>query len=223
LGLALAHELCRYGCELALVARDAAELEAAAAQLLSSGFRAAIFPCDITRQAELGSLVDQVLARFGRIDILVNDAGLIKVAPLDDVERADFDAAMDLMFWAPVNLTFAVLPHMKQQGAGHIINIASVGGRVSIPHLLPYSCAKFALVGSSTGLSAELDSDNIHVLTVVPGLMRTGSFLNAKFKGHSEDEFAWFTLLNLRLLFQRPRGKLSEDRKSLEESAKFWI
>ena len=102
---------------------------------------------------------------------------------------------MNLMFWAPVNLTLAVLPHMQRQGGGHIVNITSVGGRVSIPHLLPYSCAKFAFVGFSTGLSSELDLEKIHVLTVVPGLMRTGSYLNAMFKGAAKREFAWFSLL----------------------------
>jgi short-subunit dehydrogenase len=102
---------------------------------------------------------------------------------------------MNVMFWAPLNLTLAVLPQMKQQQSGHIVNITSVGGRVSIPHLVPYCCAKFAFVAFSKGLSGELDARRIHVLTVVPGLMRTGSYLNAKFKGSAENEFAWFSLL----------------------------
>lgn len=75
------------------------------------------------------------------------------------------------------------------------MNITSVGGRVSVPHLLPYSCAKFACVGFSTGLAAEVKSRGVHVLTVVPGLMRTGSYLNAKFGGKAKNEFAWFGLL----------------------------
>ena len=195
LGLAVAQELGDYGCRVALVARNQSELEDAASRLRARGIETAVFACDIAQPASIGPLVDRVLAHFGRIDILVNDAGLIKVAPLDNVERDDFDEAMDLMFWAPLNLTFAVLPHMKGQGGGHIVNITSVGGRVSVPHLLPYCCAKFAFAGFSTGLSAELDPEHIHVLTVVPGLMRTGSYLNAKFKGQSEKEFTWFSLI----------------------------
>jgi short-subunit dehydrogenase len=101
---------------------------------------------------------------------------------------------MNLMFWAPVNLTMAVLPYMKQRRCGQLVNITSVGGRVSVPHLLPYSCAKFAFVGFSTGLTAEMRSQGIDVLTVIPGLMRTGSYLNAKFKGQFQNEFAWFAL-----------------------------
>jgi len=196
LGLALAHELGEYGCELALVARDPAELTGAATRLNRRGTEATTFPCDITHADEIEPLLQRVIQRFGRIDILVNDAGMIKTAPFDNVERKDFDEAMDLMFWAPVNLTLAALPHLRRSPEAHIVNITSVGGRVSVPHLLPYCCAKFAFVAFSTGLSSELDPDKVHVLTVVPGLMRTGSYLNAQFKGPKEQEFAWFSALS---------------------------
>lgn len=195
LGLAIANELAELGARLALVARDKAELEAAAARLRASGVDVAVFPVDIARPENIPVLISDVLAHFGAIDILVNDAGLIKVAPLENLTHTDFEEAMNLMFWAPVNLTLAVLPHMQQSGGGHIVNITSVGGRVSIPHLLPYCCAKFGLVGFSTGLASELDLEKVHVLTVVPGLMRTGSYLHATFKGAAEQEFAWFSLL----------------------------
>ncbi len=195
LGLALAYELGQHGCQVVLVARDTAELERAAAQLKQAGLDAHTITCDITTANGPAELVSQALAQFGRVDILINDAGMIKVAPLATLQHSDFEEAMNLMFWAPVNLSLAVLPHMDRAGGGHIINIASVGGRVSIPHLLPYSCAKFALVGFSTGLSAELDPEHIHVLTVIPGLMRTGSYLNASFEGKAKQEFAWFSLL----------------------------
>lgn len=195
LGLAVAHEFAREGAKVALVARDATELDNAAAQLRQSSAEVSVFPCDITQDAALEPLLNEVINRFGTIDILVNDAGMIKVAPFDSVNHRDFEEAMKLMFWAPVNLTLAVIPYMRRQRSGHIVNITSVGGRVSVPHLLPYSCAKFAFTGFSTGLSAELDADEIHVLTVVPGLMRTGSYLKAGFKGVPEHEFAWFSLL----------------------------
>ncbi len=195
LGLALAQDLGRQGGRLALCARDQGELDRACRRLEQEHIEAVPFTCDVTSQSEITSLIERVIAHFGRIDILVNDAGYIKVGPFDSFEHAEYERAMDLMFWAPVNLTLAVLPQMKKQGAGHIVNITSIGGRVSVPHLLPYSCAKFALVGFSTGLSAEAKSKGIHVLTVVPGLMRTGSYLNAEFAGESKHEFAWFGLL----------------------------
>jgi len=195
LGLALAYELGQRGARIALCARDSEELERACEGLHRKSIEAAWFACDVTHKNEIEPLVCQVIERFGKLDILVNNAGEIQVGPLDSLEHSDFERAMDLMFWAPVNLTFAVLPEMKKQGGGHIVNITSVGGRVSVPHLLPYSCAKFAFVGFSTGLSSELRGSGVDVLTAVPGLMRTGGHLHAKFKGSAQDEFAWFSLL----------------------------
>ncbi len=195
LGFALAQDMGRRGSRLALCARDQSELDEACKRLAEEQIEAVPFICDVTSQPEITTLVERVIERFGRIDILINNAGYIKVGPFDSFEHAEYERAMDLMFWAPVNLTLTVLPHMQKQGAGHVVNITSVGGRVSIPHLLPYSCAKFALVGFSTGLSAETKFKGIHVLTVVPGLMRTGSYLNAEFAGEAKEEFAWFSLL----------------------------
>jgi short-subunit dehydrogenase len=195
LGLAIAREFGKQGARLALCARDANELRNACQQLAMEGIEAVAFPADIVQPANIEPLVNSIVGHFGCLDVLVNDAGRISVGPFDSFTHTDFEDAMNLMFWAPVNLTLAVLRHMKERGDGHIVNITSVGGRVSIPHLLPYSCAKFAFVGFSTGLSAEADSKGIHVLTVVPGLMRTGSYLNAQFQGDSKNEFAWFGLL----------------------------
>ena len=195
LGLALAYEFGQRGARFALCARDAEELRRACDGLSREGIEAVPFPCDVTNRSEIEPLIESVVQRFGRLDILVNNAREIQVGPVQALQRSDFEHAMNLMFWAPVDLTFAALPQMKKQGGGHIINITSIGGRVSVPHLLPYSCAKFALVGFSTGLATELSSCGIRVLTVVPGLMRTGSYLKAKFKGAAKQEFAWFGLL----------------------------
>lgn len=195
LGLAMAKDFGSRGARLAICARDMGELENARNLLGKEGISATTFVCDVTKKSEIESLVEQVIGQFGRIDVLVNNAGLIKVAPLESLEFADFDDAMNLMFWAPFHLTMTVLPHMRKLSSANIVNIASIGGRVSVPHLLPYSCAKFALVGFSNGLAAELQSHNIDVLTVCPGLMRTGSYLHAEFKGKVENEFGWFSLL----------------------------
>ena len=195
LGLALAREFGNHGSRIAACARDASELDEACMRLRKHGIEAAPFRCDITNRSEVQTLVDRVIDQFGRIDILINNAGFIKVGPFQAFTDADFEYAMNVMFWAPVNLSFAVLPHMIGHRSGNIVNITSIGGRVSVPHLLPYSCAKFAFVGFSTGLSTELKSRGIHVLTVVPGLMRTGSYLNAEFTGSAKQEFAQFSLI----------------------------
>jgi len=217
LGLALAQEFGSRGARIALCARDASELEQAAAKLRNGGIEAQPFVCDVTNSSAIEPLLDRVSEHFGGIDVLVNNAGSINVGPFNSFDHSEFERAMNLMFWAPVNLTLAMLPRFQKRGGGHIVNITSVGGRVSVPHLLPYSCAKFALVGFSTGLSAEAFSKGVHVLTAVPGLMRTGSYLNAEFTGKSKQEFAWFGLLgNLPGFSVAAEYAASSIRKALE-------
>jgi len=194
LGLALAEEFAAQGARLVICARDQRELEAARARLAAMTTEVLAVTCDVGVQDEVQSLINAATARFGHIDVLVNNAGVIQVGPLQAQTLVDFQEAMDVMFWGTVYPTLAVLPQMKQRGSGHIANITSIGGKVSVPHLLPYSCAKFAAVGFSEGLRAELGRHGIKVTTVVPGLMRTGSHLNAYFKGKNEDEFTWFSL-----------------------------
>lgn len=195
LGFSLAREFGKYGANVAICARDEQELEEACSQLRVAKVKATPFVADLTDFEKLDSFVEAVTEKMGRIDVLINNAGLIRVAPFSSTTTQDYQEAMNLMFWAPLHLSRAVLPQMQSRKSGSIVNIASVGGRVSIPHLIPYSCAKFALVALSSGLSAELKSSGVHVMTVLPGLMRTGSYLNAKFGGDSKHEFAWFGVL----------------------------
>ncbi len=192
LGLALSKEFARAGARIAICARDATELEEAERRLHGIAREVVPFVCDVTKRADVAELVHDVLNRFGRIDVLINNAGEISVAPLESLERADFERAMATMFWGPLDLTLEVLPHMRHRRTGQIVNITSIGGRVSVPRLIPYCCAKFAFVAFSDGLAAELDREGIRVLTVVPGLMRTGSYLQAQFKGDAAHEFTWF-------------------------------
>jgi short-subunit dehydrogenase len=194
LGLAMAEEFAAQGARLVICARDQRELEAARARLAAQGAEVLAVTCDVGVQANVEGLVKEATARFGHIDVLVNNAGIIQVGPLESQTLTDFQEAMDVMFWGMVYPTLAVLPQMRQRGSGHIANITSIGGKVSVPHLLPYGCAKFAAVGFSEGLRAELGRHGIKVTTVVPGLMRTGSHLNAYFKGKNQQEFTWFSL-----------------------------
>ena len=194
LGFALAQEFARHGSRLAICARSQRELENARSHLIAMGAEVLAVTCDVGVDDDVQSLVNEVIARFGRIDILVNNAGVIAVGPLESQTLSDFQEAMDVMFWGVVYPTLAVLPQMMKRRSGQIANITSIGGKVSVPHLLPYNCAKFAAVGFSEGLRAEMAKHGISVTTVVPGLMRTGSHLNAYFKGKNQDEFTWFSL-----------------------------
>src|SRR5205807_4694011 len=121
-------------------------------------------------------------------------AGTISVGPIQTMTVEDFRDAMDVMFWGMVYTTLEALPHFQRNQHGRIVNITSIGGKISVPHLLPYSCAKFAAVAFSEGLRAELHGTGVQAITIAPGLMRTGSFLNAEFKGDDEREAAWFSL-----------------------------
>jgi short-subunit dehydrogenase len=194
LGFVLASEFARAGAKVAICARDEGTLKQAQAKLKAQGIQVVAVTCDVTKSEEVSTLIRVVRKRYGQIDVLVNNAGTITVGPMEVMTLADYEEAMNLHFWAPLNMTLAVLPDMRQRRQGRIVNIASIGGRLSMPHLLPYSASKFALTGLSEGLRSELAKDGVLVTTVAPGLMRTGSPRNASFKGHHRDEYAWFSI-----------------------------
>lgn len=196
LGLALARALAAEGARLALVSGDQTELLRAEAELAATGAEVFTLPCDIRNEAAVRLAVERVARRYGRIDVLINNAGIIQVGPVEHMAVEDFENAMAVHLWGPLYATLAALPHMQRQGEGRIVNISSIGGKIAVPHLLPYSASKFALVGLSDGLRAELAKDGIMVTTVCPGLMRTGSHVNAMFKGRHRAEYTWFAILD---------------------------
>jgi NAD(P)-dependent dehydrogenase (short-subunit alcohol dehydrogenase family) len=194
LGLALAREFASEGCRIAICARDAAELSVARQDLECRGAEVLTIECDVRDQAAVDRMVEHVRYHYGRIDVLVTNAGEIQVGPAESMRIPDFEQAMNVMFWGTVYPTMALLPHFRSRGCGRIVNITSIGGKVAVPHLLPYTCAKFAAVGFSEGLRAELRDTGIKVVTIAPGLMRTGSYLNAEVKGDHDAEASWFSL-----------------------------
>jgi len=194
LGLVLAKTLADEGAKLAICARDADELARAKEDLQARGAQVLDLVCDVRNQSEVNRTVQTVCNHYGQIDVLVNNAGVIQVGPLEVQTQKDFEDAMAIHFWGAFYMMQAVLPEMKRRGEGRIINVSSIGGKISVPHLAPYSASKFALVGLSGAMRAELVKDNIFVTTVCPGLMRTGSPVNAIFKGQNEKEYAWFSI-----------------------------
>jgi NAD(P)-dependent dehydrogenase (short-subunit alcohol dehydrogenase family) len=193
LGLVLARHICDQGGKVALLARDPEELSCAKADLTARDGKVLTVECDLLDRDQVQAAVRRVVDHFDKIDILINNAGMIEVGPLDHMTREDYDRAMRLHFWAPYELISQVVPQMRLWGGGRIVNISSIGGKVAVPHFAPYSASKFALTGFSDAVRTELARDNIQVTTVAPGLMRTGSHVNAKFKGNHDAEFAWFS------------------------------
>src|SRR5213593_430317 len=173
LGLVLARYVCARGGNVALIARDPEELARAKADLAPHGTVVLTIECDLLDAEQIRSAVRRIIDRFGKIDILINNAGIIEIGPLEHLRPEDFDRAMRLHFWAPLELISQVVPEMRTWGCGRIVNISSIGGKVAVPHMASYSASKFALTGLSDALRAELARDNIYVTTVAPGLMRT--------------------------------------------------
>jgi short-subunit dehydrogenase len=192
LGLAIARDLGRRGHRLVICARSAAELDAARADLTAEGLAVRTAVCDVTDSEAVDALVASVEQEDGPIEVAVLVAGVIQVGPLASLTRAHFDEAINIMLWGPINLALAVVGPMRGRGYGRIGIITSIGGLVSVPHLLPYSTAKFGAVGFSSGLRSELAGTGVKVTTVAPGLMRTGSHLRAEFTGNQGAEYAWF-------------------------------
>jgi short-subunit dehydrogenase len=203
LGLALAERYGRSGAKLILTARDVEELITARHTLLDRGAVQSpddvlLIPADLTDAAQAATLIDHAISHFGRIDILINNAGIIEVGPVENQPIAAYRRAMATNFFAALHTTHAALPHLLRRDPIHgdaaIVNIASIGGKVPVPHLLPYVASKFALVGFSEGLHTELRHKGVRVTTVCPGLMRTGGEAHADYTGQTKKEQRWFTL-----------------------------
>ena len=192
LGLEMARVLAGEGAAIALFSRDEAELARAADELRSRAIDVQTIRGDVASRGDAERAVAEVVRRYGGIDVLINNAGIIQVGPARHMTVEDYESALDVHLRGPLYTMLAAIPHMRRQGFGRIVNISSIGGKIPVPHLAPYVASKFALTGLSSTLHAELARDNIIVTTVAPGLMRTGSPINAMMKGRHEREFAWF-------------------------------
>lgn len=207
LGLELARIYGRAGARLILVSRTQSRLEDARNALFAdnsvkSAADLLVLPADLSDPAAAKQIIEIAIGHFERIDVLINCAGIIEVGPVEDQPLAAFESAMKNNFFTALYTTQAALPYLLSQPAlegrhgrrASVVNISSIGGKVAVPHLLPYTASKFALTGYSEGLHAELRAKGVRVTTVCPGLMRTGSFVRAKFVGDVEKEKAWFDL-----------------------------
>ncbi|MFN8540425.1 MAG: SDR family oxidoreductase [Thermomicrobiales bacterium] len=173
-----------------LLARESDALRRAAEELGTRGTAIAI-PCDLREPGGVAGAVEAAATALGRLDVLVNNAGPIVVGPLEHMGEEEFAATLDIHFWGPLRAMRAAIPRMRQAGGGRIVNIASVGGLVAVPHLAPYSASKFALVGLSDAFRASGQrTDPRHHRQSRPDA--DGSPPNATFKGQHEQEYRWF-------------------------------
>ncbi|MEU3016964.1 SDR family oxidoreductase [Nocardiopsis sp. NPDC007018] len=193
LGLQLAREFGASGASVVVCARGREDLDRAVAELNGRGVTAHGVVCDVTDPDAVEKLLDEAERHFGRLDTVVNSAGIMRVGPMESLTEEHFRQAMDVMFWAPFHLSRAATERLRRTRGG-IVNVTSIGAYLSVPHMLPYSAAKHAWAALSEGMAAESARGGVSVTTVVPGLMRTGSHRGVVFSGDPEREYAWFAL-----------------------------
>lgn len=190
LGLILAHAFIEEGARVAFCARNPKEIERAIEQLSFGGAKVHGYRCDVSKRDEVEETIRRVEAEVGPIEVLVNNAGVITLGPVETMTVEDFEREMGVHFFGQLYTTLAVLPGMRARKEGRIVNISSIGGRFNSPHLPAYHAAKFASAGLSQSMRVELSKYNIYTTTVFPFLMRVGSFVNADVKGQHKKEWA---------------------------------
>jgi short-subunit dehydrogenase len=173
LGAAIAVALATAGYRVALAARRVDLLEQLAARINAKGGEAACFPTDMRDPEQVAALAGEVIARFGRIDVLINNAGVGKSEATWKLSDETIAFILETNVIAPMHITRAVLPTMFAQGRGHIVNIGSVAGHIGSPGGSVYAASKFALRGWNDALRREVARRGIHVSLVAPGYIRT--------------------------------------------------
>jgi NAD(P)-dependent dehydrogenase (short-subunit alcohol dehydrogenase family) len=195
LGLLLARQLADEGASLFLVSRTTHQLERAERELSARGAPVQAWVCDVRDPDAVARAVDRVVGESGRLDVLINNAGIIQATPWEHATVDDYQQSLAVHFWAPLFAMRAAVPHMIRQRGGRIVNVSSIGGRVAIPHLNPYGVGKAALLALSDGVRDELAKDGIVITTATPGLMRTGSHVNVDVRGRHEREAGLFGVM----------------------------
>ena len=168
IGAATALACGREGMRVVLAARRAERLATVAAAVRTAGGEARVAPTDVGDEAAVRALIDGTVAAWGRVDVLVNNAGIGLLAAVAETSAAEFDAIMRVNFLGAVYGVLAALPHMRRQDRGHIVNVASVVGKRASPYRAAYVASKFALVGFSEALRMEVAAEGIHVTCVCP-------------------------------------------------------
>lgn len=180
IGAATARAFAAEGARVALTApqSELPSLQALTTQMSSQGYTCAGFAVDVTKQDQIAAMVEQVLGRWGRIDLLINNAGVGYHGPFEEMPLDDFEKVIQINLLGAVRCLYAVLPGMIRQGAGQIVNIASAHSRRAHPRYAAYSASKYALRGLSDTLRMELAPLGIAVLTYCPPYTESRFFDN---------------------------------------------
>jgi short-subunit dehydrogenase len=183
IGVYLAESLAAKGVNLALAARSADDLESTAKRLERFGTKVVCIPTDVTSRSDLENLVDRATSDLGPVDLLINNAGVERYAPFHEY---DFDSIEQIMKTNVISaqwLTRMVLPGMVERGKGHVVNIASMAGKLAVPYNSVYSASKHALIGFSWSLYQELRDKGVGVSVVCPGFVAEAGMYSDWSKG----------------------------------------
>ncbi|WP_435359016.1 SDR family oxidoreductase [Haloarchaeobius sp. DFWS5] len=173
IGEATAQALADEGASVVLAARRVEELEELADRIEADGGDALVVPTDVTEEADIDALVETVTDEYGRIDVLVNNAGVMLVEPLERAERSNLRQMVEVNLLGLMNLTHAVLPVMQDQESGHIVNVSSVAGRRANANFSGYNATKFGVNAFTEAVRQEVTSQNIRTTIIEPGAVDT--------------------------------------------------
>lgn len=186
IGKATALLFARQGYDIVLAARQPERLEAAAIEVRELGREALAVPTDVRDPEQVNNLVHKAIAHFGHIDVLINDAGIFCLGPIEEFSLGDWQQVINTNLWGYIYTIHAILPHFLERGNGTIVNISSIGGIVPIPYQTPYTTSKYAITGLTEAMQAELSPKGIQVYGIYPNFIRTSINERTIFRGNDE-------------------------------------
>lgn len=197
IGKVTALKFAQEGYNVVLAARQPDRLETAAAEVRSLGQQALTLSTDVQDPEQVSLLVNQAIAYFGQIDVLINNASIFYMGPVDEASLQDWQQIIQTNLWGYIHTIHALLPHLLERKSGTIVNVSSIGGIAPIPYQIPYTTSKFAVTGLTKALRAELKPKGIHVCGIYPSFIRTRLMERALFRGYSaETAQARYNLVN---------------------------
>ena len=188
IGKATASIFAQNGYNLVLASRNVDRLNATAEMLKAISPSVTAIPTDTRDPEQVKTLVDRALSEYESIEVLVNNAGVYISGPADSFSLEDWHTVIDTNLWGYIHTIHALLPHLIAQGHGTIVNVASIGGKVPIPYLVPYSTSKFALTGLTQSLQSELSPKGITVCGIYPNIIKSDFMERAIFRGKDEED-----------------------------------
>ncbi len=181
IGRSTALEFAKHGAKLVLVSRRKDKLDLVREELSQFGNEIMVYPCDVSDKNQVKSMANSVIQKFGKIDILINNAGFAIYGNVSDLSIEEIESQIQTNYLGMIYCTKNFLPVLQKQNSGHIVNIASVAASFGLPGIAPYCASKFAMLGFSEGLKHELKHTNIGITVVSPIMVRTNFFEHKSF------------------------------------------